>query len=142
MFKYDSFEDFQTAYQNDSRLKRYIAKRFLVGLPFSTIAYELNLAQNTFDLLFALNPEFEEEFETFVETESNRQESLVKKQGLSISISKLTTIVETAEDNKDIIAACRALISVSTSKRGGGDDNDDLDGFLNSLVKSKDGTKS
>jgi len=132
----DLYEKFK-----DQKFVTYIAKRFILPKPLDVIALELGYEVGIFHRLFVEFPDLELKFKNAVEAEASNEIDLLVKQGSTQALRRLVEIIDPltpALDNKDLITACRAILSVS-KPTGKAPENSDLDNLMKDLITGGNG---
>lgn len=132
----DLYEKFK-----DQKFIVYLAKRFILPKPLDVIALELGYEVGIFHRLFVEFPDLELRFKNAVETEASNEIDLLVKQGSTQALRRLVEIIDPvapALDNKDLITACRAILSVS-KPTGKPPENSDLDNLMKDLITGGNG---
>lgn len=132
----DLYEKFK-----DQKFIVYLAKRFILPKPLDVIALELGYEVGIFHKFFVEFPELELKFKNAVETESSNETDLLVRQGSTQALRRLVEIIDPtapALDNKDLITACRAILSVS-KPTGKPPENSDLDNLMKDLITGGNG---
>ncbi len=135
-----TYDDVVRLFNSDDKYVTYLAKRFLVPLSLDDIAVSEGLPAGAFHRLFVDFPEYEQKFNSKVIEEDENAKDMFLRQASSNALRKLADIIADPEetDNKDIIQACRAILTYRpTGKKP--DVEHPLDSIFKDLVKEGDG---
>lgn len=135
-----TYEQLVQLFHDDDKYITYIAKRFLIPLTLDEIAVSEGLPPGTFHHLFTDFPEYEQKFQLKVEMEDNNVKDLFLRQVSLGALQKLVTIINQPgdADNKDIIQACKAILTYRPSSRKP-TDSTGLESIFSDLVEGEDG---
>lgn len=136
-----TYEQLVQLFNDGDKYIRYVAKRFMVPLSLDLIAVEQDLAPGSFHRLFAEFPEYEEKFKLIVAEEDDNAKDLFLRQSHMGALQKLVGIIEESNpntENKDLIQACKAVLSYRPSEKKGVPPSA-IDSIFADLIKEGDG---
>jgi len=135
-----TYDELVRKFNDDDKFVRYVAKRFLVPFSLDEIALAEGLPPGIFHKLFVDFPEFEQQFHDKVAEEDENAKELFLRQATTNALRKLASIIDTPTeiDNKDMIQACKAVLTYHPSNKKTVPPGP-LDSIFNDLVNGGDG---
>ena len=120
--RFSKVSEFAEELRDSKDLLRYVARRFAATGSLETVAMELDLPSNTFDIIFAQNEDIENLLNGVVrdacERDLDRAAVVAAKRAIT-EIDKFLAAIRTDEERTpQVISACRAVLDYHRKQRG------------------------